>query len=854
MPFKGGTRSGPGPESPEALYRDLPRRKGATPGLWTHQGDILRTYHAKHTETPDLALELPTGTGKTIPGLIIAEWVRQTRRGKRVAYACPTQQLARQVTDVAVREGVPVALLVGSHTEWPVEDRTRYVAAGAVAITTYSTVFNSDPKLPEADLLLFDDAHAGEQYVGEQYAIEIDRRKHSAAYMSVLEVCRPALDGMFVQRLLDPTPDPSARHHVRLVVPVRHDNMVPELDNRLSQLGGRHRFRHAMIRSALASCLVYVSYGRLLIRPVVPPTSENRVFSAARQRLYLSATLGNGGELERSFGRAGIKRLRLPRSAPTPRSGRRFFVFPELVKDVDPIELARDIVAAAGKALILAPDKDTAEERADELAQPGWPVMTIDDVELGMKPFADALNGTCGLASRYDGLDLPDDQCRAVVLEGRPDQNSLQERFLTERVRAGAALAERVRTRVVQGAGRCTRGPNDWAMVVVLGTDLTNYLLRPETLNALDPELQAEIHFGIGNSDKNSREDVLENVDIFFEQGDEWREDAEPRLLEHRQEAAQALPNGTKALGASVDEEIEACSYASAERWADAAQHAQFAAQKLEDGGDATQGYRAFWLYLAGVWTFRSGGTAAVRRLAARLVDEAEVAAKPATWTRELPPLPDAERGTLSPHDNTAVVAVTDRIAAGFSTATLGAYIEDMMNGLDQSDPNLYEPALTQLGKLLGADASKPQGRGRCDSTWCWENHLWFAIEAKSGQQPGGLIPHKYARQAGDQLRLLANDRGIEAAPSGSITVLVSKKPAVDPDGAKGAEFHLHLTHPDDILDVANDAKSVWADLAHHTGRMPNDLKPLVATALENRRLLPSQLRERLTKQPVAGA
>lgn len=42
MPFKGGTRSGPGPESPEALYRDLPRRRGATPGLWTHQGDILR--------------------------------------------------------------------------------------------------------------------------------------------------------------------------------------------------------------------------------------------------------------------------------------------------------------------------------------------------------------------------------------------------------------------------------------------------------------------------------------------------------------------------------------------------------------------------------------------------------------------------------------------------------------------------------------------------------------------------------------------------------------------------------------------------------------------------------------------
>jgi len=67
--FKGGSTVGPPPESPEALYRDLPRRPDAVPGLWIHQGDILREYVLKHTESPDVALELPTGTGKTIPGL-----------------------------------------------------------------------------------------------------------------------------------------------------------------------------------------------------------------------------------------------------------------------------------------------------------------------------------------------------------------------------------------------------------------------------------------------------------------------------------------------------------------------------------------------------------------------------------------------------------------------------------------------------------------------------------------------------------------------------------------------------------------------------------------------------------------
>src|SRR5205814_9077443 len=116
MPFKGGAKTIPVAPSPEAHYRDLPRRADAVSGLWTHQGDLLRTYAgtptrtakdttdsagavdavANHLDDPDRALELPTGTGKTLPGLVIADWVRLKRSG-RVAYACPTRQSARQV-------------------------------------------------------------------------------------------------------------------------------------------------------------------------------------------------------------------------------------------------------------------------------------------------------------------------------------------------------------------------------------------------------------------------------------------------------------------------------------------------------------------------------------------------------------------------------------------------------------------------------------------------------------------------------------------------------------------------------------------------------------------------------------
>lgn len=856
MPFKGGTAFGPPPESPEALYGDLPHRPDSIPGLWSQQTDILREYWPKHIDTPDLALELPTGTGKTIPGLLIAEWVRRVRR-TRTVYACPTRQLARQVHEVAVRESVPAVILVGSHrTDWAPEDRLRYEAGESIAITTYSSVFNSSPKLLAPDLLLFDDAHAGEQYVGEQYAVQVSRRENIGAYSAVLEAVAPALDGMVLQRLRDASPDPGAHHQVRLVVPLRNDGMVARLDGALADLVGDQSFRYSMIRGGLPSCLVYVSYTEHLIRPYIPPTSENPLFSGARQRLYLSASLGSGGELERAFGRSPITRLPLPAKSPTPRSGRRFFIFPNMVGDADPAALTREIVALTGKALVLTPDGDTAAARAADLAQPGWPVLTIADVEQGMGPFAALSNGTCGLASRYDGLDLPGEACRAVVLEGTPNKDTLQERFLAIRVRAQSALAERVRTRVVQGAGRCTRDPNDWAVVVVLGEDLTGYLLRPETLHALAPELQAEIQFGVSNSRETAKADVLDNVKMFLAQGEDWRTGAEPLILQNRLAATRTPPPGTPALADAAGTEIEASDFAWSKRWADAGRHAQDAARRVAAGGSVNHGYEALWTYLAGLWTDQAGADGAdsgARQTARALIHRAEQTAKPGTWVRELPPLPDAEPEPLGPEDAIAIAAIAHRLAVGFSRTDYDATVNAIRSGLGNTDAPLYEAALAQLGTLLGADASKPAGKGRCDSLWCWANYLWIALEAKSEQKPAGLVSHRYIRQANDQLRLLASDRSVPAAPVGSITVIVSPRPGVDPEAAKGAEDHVHLVHPDVISGLAEDTQVAWQIvLAQSSGRGESALSALVTTTFNQRGLLPTQVRERLTLQQVA--
>src|SRR5690349_12672808 len=99
------------PENPEALFRLLRPRDRNVRDLLLRQGDALRGYARLPKAEPDVAIELPTGGGKTLVGLLIAEWRRRALR-HRVAYLCPTVQLARQVASKASAYGLDVVTLV----------------------------------------------------------------------------------------------------------------------------------------------------------------------------------------------------------------------------------------------------------------------------------------------------------------------------------------------------------------------------------------------------------------------------------------------------------------------------------------------------------------------------------------------------------------------------------------------------------------------------------------------------------------------------------------------------------------------------------------------------------------------
>ena len=153
---------------------------------------------------------------------------------------------------------------------------------------------------------------------------------------------------------------------------------------------------------------------------------------------------------------------------------------------------------------------------------------------------------------------------------------------------------------------------------------------------------------------------------------------------------------------------------------------------------------------------------------------------------------------------------------------------------------------------MLGADASKPTRHGRCDSTWCWDNELWLALEAKSEHNTAGTLSIRDVRQSNGQLQLLADDRNCSTIPPDSAVVIISPKPGVHSDAITIAHNDIYLVHPDAIRTIADDTERAWKRLlTGWTDMSTKDLHTLVTQTLRGFELFPSDLRIRLTNNPI---
>ena len=171
MAFKTIKQSHTVADDPAAHFKTLTRRQ--FPDVMPHQKEMLEVYAAEYHQKNDVALQLPTGSGKTLVGLLIADW-RRIKFHDRAVYLCPTRQLVHQtVLQARDQYGIDVVNLSGSKYEFAPTDSAAYKTGKQVAVTTYSALFNSNPFFDNPNLIIVDDAHAAENYIANMWSLNI---------------------------------------------------------------------------------------------------------------------------------------------------------------------------------------------------------------------------------------------------------------------------------------------------------------------------------------------------------------------------------------------------------------------------------------------------------------------------------------------------------------------------------------------------------------------------------------------------------------------------------------------------------------------------------------------------------
>jgi hypothetical protein len=835
------------PESPEALFRDLRPADRQVRDLYLRQGDVLRAYHEQQPSPADVALELPTGAGKTLVGLLIAEW-RRRALGQRVAYLCPTVQLARQASQKARGYGLDVVTLVRRQSEWSQSDWSRFMRGRAVAISTYHAVFNSNPRLDSAQTLVLDDAHAGEEPVANMWSISAARE--SELYIAVLAVVAGSLPPPVAERLGDNELEGSRRRIVDLVSPLAlRDNATHLVEAVTAHAAEHNAYALDVIADNLTNCLLYMSWNGLLLRPLIAPTASHAPFADAEQRVYMSATLGSAGELERAFGVSDIRRPRMPTREDERGFGRRLFLMPGASQSATEADatIARAI-KRAGRAVMLAQSSAELDELVEVTVPDEATQVSAEEIEHDPSAFTDSEHAVLLLANRYDGIDLPDQACRLIVMSGLPRGTHLQERFLAVQLGAGRVLAERIRTRLTQGAGRCTRNPQDFAAVILRGPDLLDFVARDEEIMALRPELQAEIEFGLDNSEETDP-DFLGLLASLLDRDKEWIA-ADNYLRRRAAEHERHLPPGTDALLKSAMLEVQ-CWQA---LWrGDGAKTVALAQQVVDalSGGEEMRPYRALWLYLGASWARALGeaGDQIQLELAERLQHEAENAAARLPWMPRHPRRPPSTTPS-GDGDERSAKAAERLVKLGVRGVRFERWLAAMRQKVASTDAANFEKGLRMLGQLLGFDTLQPSGEAAPDGAWRADD-LWLVWEAKTAEKPNAPLSASTVRQAETHARWLERESDW-SKPKRTLTLIVSPRTNIDPAAATVAGEQRLVTSRL-MRELADEAIGAYRDVRALAGGLDDSGREQAFTAAFGaRRLTTNELIARVGQRRVA--
>lgn len=809
--------------SPQEMYQDNKFKK--IMGPLDYQAAMLNLY-IENADKKTVALELPTGSGKTLVGLLIGEY-RRRKNKEKVLFLCPTNQLVHQVVEQAnSKYGLRAIAFCGKQKDYLPKDKSSFLMAEAIGVTTYSSFFALHSFFDDVDILIMDDVHSCEDYIISNWTVQIDSR--NTTFLEIAELLKPFISETDYKYLLEDEDIPEVASWCNMLpMPLILDKL-DELQTILQQgveTVSSNYYAYSRISENLQECNIYIANRKLLIRPWIAPTMSFKAFVGAKQRILMSATLGRSGELERITGIEKIYRLPIVNDWDKKGLGRKFFTFPDLSLKED--ELWNVVIALQNlckKSVFLVPDSQSADaiKQFYEDYINSTKIFEAKDIEKSKQEFVNASEATVILANRFDGIDFSDDESRLLFIWNLPKTTNLQEKFLITRMGASKLYAERIRTRIIQAVGRCSRNPSDYSIVCVIGDTIQNDLTKQEKIKQFAPELRAEIQFGLENSvDYSTVDDVIEQARDFLKRNEEWQK-AEGYIVDLRNECW----NEENKVEKQINEKLQKSAILELEfqysLWKKDYKTAFDYACNIVGALNAPtlNGYKCFWNYMTGCmayYLFQKGQlkykTLGVQYLSYALKENISI-----RWLSALPEkLFSVESREVD--ENDFFFDCIERIESMFTSIPtvqkLEKRIKEILDDLNSLDGKAFERGHKKLGELLGFISENPNSTGAPDPYWIINENNIVVSEDKIYEEKGLVksVPISDVSEAGRHRAWIVEHEKRISKDANVYTVLITNSTSIDEDARIYADNIYYVNREEYVnwaVKVLTVIRSVW--------------------------------------------
>lgn len=462
------------PTNPRDIFMGLTHKNPKYQYPRDVQGEVWKQWY-ENRDDRDVVIKMNTGSGKTIVALMILQSCLNEGKGPAL-YVVPDKYLVEQVVAQAQELGVEI---VRSESE------LNYRRKKAILVTTIQKLVNGKSVFglrPENNYdigsIVIDDMHACIGVIQEQFSLTIPRsdKLYDEIANLFFDAMNQQSEGRFNEIIESRNP------FENMLVPYWYwQDYNATIYQMLSQNQEKDfvKFKFDLIKDSLLLSHCYISSKEICIIPNCTPIHKITSFDDAKRRIYLSATLADDSPFATVLGVDVNKDVHVITPEKANDIGERLMIVPRLINNELVDEEVRRIVASKSKEYniaVLVPSFFQAEPWKEL----GGVVLSASNIEEGIEQIKCNKAGLYVFVNRYDGIDLADDMCRILVIDGLPNIANLNDGYEREVVRKSERIQREQVQRIEQGMGRGVRSISDFCFVVLLGEQLTNVLYSNE--------------------------------------------------------------------------------------------------------------------------------------------------------------------------------------------------------------------------------------------------------------------------------------------------------------------------------------------------------------------------------------